>query len=101
MDTGTQVFLMTKIDSRSKAGAAEQLNDSLRRLQTDRNSTCCNFTKSSAWMTPSAPLLRAALSKLLSPPAGWQNPLHGFTGHKDPSIHLHMLEVARKVRFSI
>ena len=31
-----KVFLMTKIDGRSKAGAAAQLDESLKRLQTDR-----------------------------------------------------------------
>src|SRR5437016_10773941 len=31
-----KAFLMTKIDGRSKAAATEQLDESLRRLQTDR-----------------------------------------------------------------
>jgi len=94
-----KVFLMTKIDSRSKAGAAEQLNDSLRRLQTDRIDLLqfheiIRMDDAERTFAPGG-----ALEAVVAAQQAGKIRFIGFTGHKDPSIHLHMLEVARKVRF--
>ena len=40
-----KAFLMTKIDGRNRATATSQINDSLKRPQTDR-AICCNFRRS-------------------------------------------------------
>ncbi len=45
-----RAFLMTKIDGRTKAGAAKQIDESLKRLQVD-TLICFSFTRSFASMT--------------------------------------------------
>jgi uncharacterized protein len=72
-----KAFLMTKIDGRNKATAASQLNDSLKRLQTDRI-----FAAGGA--------IEAALE---AQKAGKVRYI-GFTGHKSPEVHLKMLATA-------
>src|SRR6185503_12363515 len=90
-----KVFLMTKIDGRSKSEAARQLDESLKRLQTD----CIDLVQHHEVLRFEDPHrifddegANAALTK-----AREQGKLRyiGFTGHKDPRIHLYMLEVAR------
>jgi aryl-alcohol dehydrogenase-like predicted oxidoreductase len=90
-----KAFLMTKIDGRSKSEAARQLDESLRRLQTD----CIDLVQHHEILRFEDPHrifddegAQAALTK-----AREQGKLRyiGFTGHKDPRIHLYMLEVAR------
>jgi predicted aldo/keto reductase-like oxidoreductase len=95
-----KVFLMTKIDGRSKREAARQLDQSLRRLQTDRIDLVQHheilryedphriFDEEGA---------NAALGEARQ--AGKLRYI-GFTGHKDPHIHLYMLEVARENGFT-
>ncbi len=94
-----KVFLMTKIDGRSKKEAARQLDESLRRLQTD----CIDLVQHHEVIRfedphrifddegANAALLKARLAGKLR--------FIGFTGHKDPRIHLHMLTVAREHGF--
>jgi len=89
-----KVFLMTKIDGRSKRAAAQQLDESLRRLQTDRIDLVQHheilryedphriFDEEGA----NAALVEARVAGKLR--------YIGFTGHKDPHIHRYMLEVA-------
>jgi aryl-alcohol dehydrogenase-like predicted oxidoreductase len=96
-----KVFLMSKIDGRSKQEAARQLDESLRRLQTDRLDLVQHheilryedphriFDEDGA----NAALLEARQAGKLR--------YIGFTGHKDPHIHLYMLEVARQHGFAI
>jgi len=95
-----KVFLMSKIDGRSKQEAARQLDESLRRLQTDRLDLVQHheilryedphriFDEDGA----NAALLEARQAGKLR--------YIGFTGHKDPHIHLYMLEVARQHGFA-
>ena len=95
-----KAFLMTKIDGRSKNEAARQLEESLRRLQTDHIDLIQHheiilfedphriFDNEGA----NAALLEARKAGKLR--------YIGFTGHKDPHIHLHMLEVGRQHDFS-
>lgn len=94
-----QVFLMTKIDGRSKKEAARQLDESLRRLRTDRIDLVQHhevirfedphriFDEDGA----NAALLEAREAGKLR--------YIGFTGHKDPQIHLHTLQVAAEHGF--
>ena len=95
-----KVFLMTKIDGRSKKEATRQLDESLRRLQTDRIDLVQHhevirfedphriFDEEGA----NAALLEARKAGKLR--------YIGFTGHKDPHIHLHTLAVAREHDFA-
>jgi len=94
-----KVFLMTKIDGRAKKAAAAQLEESLRRLQTD----CIDLVQHHEIIRFEDPHrifeedgANAAL--LEAQQAGKLNYI-GFTGHKDPQIHLHMLEVAQEHGF--
>jgi aryl-alcohol dehydrogenase-like predicted oxidoreductase len=90
-----KVFLMTKIDGRSKQGAAKQIDESLQRLQTD-HLDLLQFHEIIRMNDPDrifAP--GGAMEAVQEAKAAGKIRYIGFTGHKDPSIHLHMLDVAR------
>lgn len=94
-----QVFLMTKIDGRSKQEAARQLDESLKRLRTDyvdliQHHEVIRFDDPHRIFDPEG--ANAALEEARA--AGKARYI-GFTGHKDPHIHLHTLEVAREHGF--
>ena len=87
-----KVFLMTKIDGRSRKEAARQLDESLRRLQTDRidlvqHHEIIRFEDPHRIFAAGRRERRAARG---ATQAGKMRYI-GFTGHKDPHIHLHML----------
>ncbi|HEY7503275.1 MAG TPA: aldo/keto reductase [Gemmatimonadales bacterium] len=95
-----RVFLMTKIDGRSRKEATRQLDESLRRLGTDRIDLVQHheilrfedphrlFDEDGA----NAALLEARQAGKLR--------FIGFTGHKDPRVHLHTLDVAEDHGFT-
>jgi predicted aldo/keto reductase-like oxidoreductase len=94
-----KVFLMTKIDGRSRKEAARQLDQSLKRLRTDRidlvqHHEVIRFDDPHRIFDPEG--ANAALEEARR--AGKLRYV-GFTGHKDPQIHLHTLEVARENGF--
>ena len=94
-----KVFLMTKIDGRSKTGAAAQIDESLRRLQTD-HVDLLQFHEIIRMDDPDrifAP--GGALEAVLEAKKAGKLRYIGFTGHKDPSIHLHMLQTAAQHQF--
>jgi len=94
-----KVFLMTKIDGRTKESAAKQINESLQRLQTDRIDLM-QFHEIIRIEDPDkifAP--GAALEAVMDAKKAGKIRYIGFTGHKDPKIHLKMLEVAKKNGF--
>jgi predicted aldo/keto reductase-like oxidoreductase len=89
-----QVFLMTKIDGRSKKEATRQLDESLRRLQTDRidlvqHHEILRFEDPHRIFDP-----EGANAALMEARRAGKIRYIGFTGHKDPRIHLYMLAVA-------
>ena len=95
-----KVFLMTKIDGRSKKEATRQLDESLRRLQTDRidlvqHHEVIRFDDPHRIFDD-----EGANAALVDARAAGKIRYIGFTGHKDPRIHLHMLEVAKEHDFS-
>jgi predicted aldo/keto reductase-like oxidoreductase len=95
-----KVFLMTKIDGRSKQEATRQLDESLRRLQTDRidlvqHHEVIRFEDPHRIFDP-----EGANAALVDARRAGKIRFIGFTGHKDPRIHLHMLDVAREHGFS-
>jgi aryl-alcohol dehydrogenase-like predicted oxidoreductase len=89
-----KVFLMTKIDGRSRAEAERQLHESLRRLKTD----CLDLVQHHEIIRYEDPHRifddEGAHAALLEARAAGKIRYLGFTGHKDPRIHLHMLHVA-------
>lgn len=91
----SRVFLMTKIDGRSKKAAAEQLDESLRRLGVD----CIDLVQHHEILRYEDPHRifdeEGANVALLEAQRAGKLRYIGFTGHKDPRIHLYMLEVAR------
>ena len=95
-----KVFLMTKIDGRSKKEAAKQLDDSLKRLRVDhidliQHHEVIRFDDPHRIFDPEG--ANAAMIKAQK--AGKVRYI-GFTGHKDPDIHLHMLAVAKEHGFT-
>jgi aryl-alcohol dehydrogenase-like predicted oxidoreductase len=95
-----KAFLMTKIDGRSKREATRQLDESLRRLQTDRidlvqHHEVIRFDDPHRVFDP-----EGANAALVEARKAGKLRYIGFTGHKDPRIHLHMLEVAKENAFS-
>src|SRR5436853_2450923 len=81
-----KAFLMTKIDGRSKAEAARQLDESLRRLQTDRidlvqHHEVIRFEDPHRIFDP-----EGANAALVEARAAGKVRYIGFTGHKDPLV---------------
>ena len=95
-----KAFLMTKIDGRSKREAARQLDESLRRLQTDRIDLVQHHEVIRFEDPHRIFHAEGANAALLEARQAGKVRYIGFTGHKDPRIHLHMLEVARERAFS-
>ena len=95
-----KAFLMTKIDGRSKAEAMKQLDESLRRLQTD----VIDLVQHHEVLRYEDPHRifddQGANAALIEARQAGKLRYIGFTGHKDPRIHLHTLEVAREHGFS-
>jgi len=89
-----KVFLMTKIDGRSKKEAAKQLDESLRRLQVDQIDLVQHH-EIIRFEDPHRVFREAGANEALveAREAGKLRYI-GFTGHKDPRVHLDMLEVA-------
>ena len=95
-----KAFLMTKIDGRTRQSAAHQLDESLRRLQTDHLDLLqfheiIRMTDADRIFAPGGALEAALAAKQ----AGKFRFL-GFTGHKSPDIHLHMIETAAAHQFT-
>jgi aryl-alcohol dehydrogenase-like predicted oxidoreductase len=94
-----KVFLMTKIDGRSKQEAARQLDESLKRLQVDQ----LDLVQHHEILRYEDPHRvfdeEGANAALLEAQQAGKLRYIGFTGHKDPQIHLHMLEVAAQHGF--
>jgi predicted aldo/keto reductase-like oxidoreductase len=89
-----RVFLMTKLDGRDARTAAKQLDDSLRRLQTDRIDLI-QFHEIIRNSDPDrifAP--GGAIEAVLKAKQAGKVRYIGFTGHKSPDIHLEMLKTA-------
>jgi len=95
-----KAFLMTKIDGRSKSEAARQLDESLRRLQTD----CIDLVQHHEVLRFEDPHrmfdAEGAQAALLEARQAGKLRFIGFTGHKDPRIHLYTLEVAKEHGFT-
>jgi len=94
-----RVFLMTKNDGRTGDEFNKQLNESLKRLQTD-HVDLIQFHEIIRFEDPDRIFAEggAAQAALAAKKAGKVRYI-GFTGHKDPNIHLYMLKVADRHKF--
>lgn len=96
-----KVFLMTKIDGRTKQSAAKQIDESLKRLRTD-HVDLLQFHEVIRLEDPDRIFERnGAMAAALEAKKAGKLRYIGFTGHKDPQVHLRMLEAAaaHDVRF--
>ena len=89
-----KVFLMTKFDGRTKEAAAKQIDESLSRLKTDHLDLIqyhenIRMEDPDRFFAPGGPL-----EALMDAKKAGKIRYIGFTGHKDPVVHLRMLEVA-------
>ncbi len=95
-----KAFLMTKIDGRSKTAAATQINESLRRLQTDRIDLL-QFHEVIRDSDPDRIFAKGgAMEAALEAQKAGKVRFIGFTGHKSPDVHLKMLATASKHGFT-
>ena len=87
-----QFFLMTKVCSRVGKEVREQIEQSLKRLQTDVLDLVqmheINWDNDPEWVVE-----KGGLAELLKMQKEGKVRFVGFTGHKDPHIHLKMLPV--------
>jgi predicted aldo/keto reductase-like oxidoreductase len=95
-----KAFLMSKIDGRTKAAAATQINESLRRLQTDRIDLL-QFHEVIRDTDPDRVFGEGgAMEAVLEARKAGKIRFIGFTGHKSPDVHLKMLATAAKHGFA-
>ena len=94
-----KAFLMTKIDGRTKKAAAEQIDQSLRRLQTDVIDLMQHHEVIRLEDPDRVFAEGGAHEAVLAAKKAGKVRFIGFTGHKDPLVHLRMLEVAAKHEF--
>jgi uncharacterized protein len=94
-----KVFLMTKMDGRTATEYNKQLEQSLGRLQTDMIDLV-QFHEVIRMEDPDrifAP--GGAMEAAIAARQAGKIRYIGFTGHKDPAVHLRMLETAQKHNF--
>lgn len=96
-----KAFLMTKIDGRTRKGSAKQIDESLRRLQTD-HVDLLQFHEVIRDTDPDR-IFSAGGGMEAAVEAREKGELRyiGFTGHKSPDIHLKMLETAFAHKFTL
>lgn len=95
-----KAFLMTKIDGRTKQAATQQIEESLRRLQTGHIDLLqiheiIRMNDPERVFAPGG-----CMEALLAARQAGKIRYIGFTGHKSPEMHLHMLNVAFKHNFT-
>ncbi len=96
----SRAFVMTKVDGRTKREAARQLDESLKRLGLEEIDLLQHQRGD--------PIRRRGIGSrrgrrdveaFVAARQAGKIRFIGFTGHKDPAVHLHMLDTARLHRF--
>jgi predicted aldo/keto reductase-like oxidoreductase len=94
-----KIFLMTKLDGRDAKSATMQLDESLKRLQVD-HVDLIQFHDVARMDDPEKIFAPAgALEGMIKARTTGKVRYIGFTGHKSPQIHLHMLNIALQNNF--
>jgi aryl-alcohol dehydrogenase-like predicted oxidoreductase len=94
-----RVFLMTKYNGRTRESAAKQIDESLKRLQVDVIDLI-QFHENIRMEDPDryfAP--GGAHEAVMAAKKAGKVRYIGFTGHKDPAVHLRMLDLAAQNNF--
>jgi aryl-alcohol dehydrogenase-like predicted oxidoreductase len=94
-----RVFLSTKFDGRDRLTATKQLDESLRRLQTDHVDLWQFHENIRPDDADRAFAPGGAIEAMVAAREAGKVRFLGFTGHKDPEYHVHMFEVAAKNGF--
>ena len=94
-----KVFLMTKIDGRTKQLAAKQIDECLQRLQTDRIDLMQHHEVIRMEDPDRIFAKDGAMAAVLEAKHAGKVRYIGFTGHKDPVVHLRTLEIAAQHQF--
>jgi len=90
-----KVFLMTKIDGRTREAAARQIDESLRRLRTD-HVELMQIHETIRLEDPDRVFAEGgAIEALTAARQAGKIRFIGFTGHKDPVVHNRMLDAAK------
>ncbi len=94
-----KVFLMSKMDGRTKQEAATQIDTSLKRLRTD-HIDLIQHHEILRYDDPDRIFAEGgAMEAFVEAKKAGKLRYIGFTGHKDPRIHLQMLEIAKENGF--
>jgi len=94
-----RAFLMTKIDGRTKKAAAQQIEESLRRFQTD-HIDLLQFHEIIRMEDPDRVFAAGGgMEAAVEAQKAGKIRFIGFTGHKSPDIHLKMLQTADAHKF--
>jgi predicted aldo/keto reductase-like oxidoreductase len=94
-----KVFLMTKLDGRTKQAAASQIDESLKRLQTDHVDLMQIHENLRMEDADRCFADGGAIEALQEAKKAGKIRYIGFTGHKDPIVHNRMLDVAAEHKF--
>ena len=95
-----KAFLMTKIDGRTRKAAMQQIEESLRRLQTD-HIDLLQFHEVIRDTDPDRLFsVGGGMEAVLDAKKAGKIRYIGFTGHKSPDIHLRMLKTAFDHQFT-
>jgi predicted aldo/keto reductase-like oxidoreductase len=94
-----KAFVMTKVDGRTKKEASRQINQSLKRLGVDhvdllQHHEIIRFDDADRIFSEGG-----AMEAFFEARKAGKIRYIGFTGHKDPHVHLYMLEKAREHKF--
>jgi aryl-alcohol dehydrogenase-like predicted oxidoreductase len=94
-----RVFLMTKYNGRTRQMAETQINESLRRMQVETIDLIqlhenIRMEDPDRFFAPGG-----ALEAVMAAKKAGKIRYIGFTGHKDPAVHLRMLDVAAQHKF--
>ena len=94
-----KAFLMTKVDGRTKESAAKQIDESLKRLGTDHLDVLqlhevIRMEDPDRFFSPGG-----AVEAFIEAQKAGKARFLGFTGHKDPHVHLYMLALAEQHGF--
>jgi aryl-alcohol dehydrogenase-like predicted oxidoreductase len=94
-----KAFLMTKFDGRTRKATAKQIDESLARLETD-HIDLMQYHENIRMEDPDRFFAEdGPLEALMEAKKAGKIRYIGFTGHKDPVVHLRMLEVAAAHKF--
>jgi aryl-alcohol dehydrogenase-like predicted oxidoreductase len=94
-----KAFLMTKFDGRTRKSTAKQIDESLKRLETD-HIDLMQYHENIRMEDPDRFFAEdGPLEALMEAKKAGKIRYIGFTGHKDPVVHLRMLEVAAAHKF--